>query len=199
MKSIMVATDGSPSAASAVAFGVELAVEGGGTVHFVYVVPSVPARAFPMVSVPHELAPPDDAPAPLVVALRYASAHAVQAEGKALSGDPVDEIVAHADSLDADLIVLGSRRARRVRKCAARKHVPWRHRARPAGQCWSCMATLSRPCGPPPRSCRPYVVPREPSADRAHERHELVPMLAGLERPRLHASVNAAAHREVER
>jgi nucleotide-binding universal stress UspA family protein len=107
MRSIMVATDGSPSAASAVAFGVELAAEGGGTVHFVYVVPSVPARAFPMVSVPHELEPPDDAS--LVAALRYASSHAVRAEGKVLSGDPVDEIVAHADSLDADLIVLGSR------------------------------------------------------------------------------------------
>jgi nucleotide-binding universal stress UspA family protein len=60
-----------------------------------------------MVSVPHELEPPDDAS--LVAALRYASSHAVRAEGKVLSGDPVDEIVAHADSLDADLIVLGSR------------------------------------------------------------------------------------------
>lgn len=107
MKSIMVATDGSPSAASAVAFGVALAAERGGTVQFVYVVPSVPARAFPMVSVPHELEPPDDGP--LVAALRYAAMQAVRADGKLLSGDPVDEIVAHADSLDVDLIVLGSR------------------------------------------------------------------------------------------
>lgn len=107
MKTIVVATDGSPSAAAAVAFGVELAAEAGGTVHFVYVVSAVPARAFPMVSVPHELAPPDDAP--LAGALRYAATQAVPAEGMLLSGDPVDEIVAHADSLGADLIVLGSR------------------------------------------------------------------------------------------
>jgi nucleotide-binding universal stress UspA family protein len=80
MKTIVVATDGSPSAAAAVAFGVELAAEAGGTVHFVYVVPAVPARAFPMVSVPHELAQPDDTP--LVGALRYAATQAVPAEGK---------------------------------------------------------------------------------------------------------------------
>lgn len=107
MKTIVVATDGSPSAAAAVGFGVELAAEAGGTAHFVYVVPPVPARAFPMVSVRHELAPLDDAP--LVGALRYAATQAVPAEGKLLSGDPVDEIVAHADSLDADLIVVGAR------------------------------------------------------------------------------------------
>ena len=107
MKTILVATDGSPWAADAVAYGVELAVEAGGAVHFVYVVPPVPARAFPMVSVPHELAPPDDAP--LAEALRHAATYPVRAEGKLLSGDAVDEIVAYADSLDADVIVMGSR------------------------------------------------------------------------------------------
>jgi nucleotide-binding universal stress UspA family protein len=107
MNTILVATDGSPAAFDAVAFGVELAAQEGAAVHFVYVVAPVPARAFPMVSVPHELATSDDAP--LEAALRYAVAHAVPAEARLLSGNTVDEIVAHADSLDADLVVLGTR------------------------------------------------------------------------------------------
>ena len=41
MKSILVATDGSPSATEAVAFGVELAVEHEAQLTFVHVVPMV--------------------------------------------------------------------------------------------------------------------------------------------------------------
>lgn len=107
MRRIVVATDGSPTASHAVAVGVELATQEGADVHFVYVGPEVPSHAFPMVSVPHETATPDDVP--LREGLRYAKAHAVHAEAAVLSGDTVDEIVAHADSIDADLIVLGSR------------------------------------------------------------------------------------------
>jgi nucleotide-binding universal stress UspA family protein len=107
MKRIVVATDGSPTASHAVAVGVELASQEGAEVRFVYVVPEVPARAFQMVSVPHETEPPDDAP--LHAGLRYANSRAVPSEATLLSGDTVDEIVAFADSADADLIVLGSR------------------------------------------------------------------------------------------
>jgi nucleotide-binding universal stress UspA family protein len=107
MKRIVVAIDGSPTGSQAVAVGVELASQEGAEVCFVYVVPEVPAGAFQMVSVPHETAPPDDAP--LRAGLRYAELHSVLAGATLLSGDTVDEIVAFADSIDADLIVLGSR------------------------------------------------------------------------------------------
>jgi nucleotide-binding universal stress UspA family protein len=107
MKKIVVATDGSPTAAHAVAVGVELATQEGAELLLVYVAAPVPARAYPMVSVPHETATPDDEP--LLAGLRYAKSHAVPAEATLLSGDTVDEIVAFADSIDADLIVLGAR------------------------------------------------------------------------------------------
>ena len=107
MKRILIATDGSATASHAIEVGVELAAQEGAEVHLVYVVPQVPARAFPMVSVPHETATPDDKA--LLAGLHYAKSHAVPAEATVLSGDTVDEIVAYADSLDVDLIVLGSR------------------------------------------------------------------------------------------
>jgi nucleotide-binding universal stress UspA family protein len=60
-----------------------------------------------MVSMPHETGTSDDAP--LAAALRYARSQAVSADATLLSGDTVDEIVAYGDSIDVDLIVLGSR------------------------------------------------------------------------------------------
>jgi nucleotide-binding universal stress UspA family protein len=107
MKKIVVATDGSPTAAHAVAVGVELATQEDAEVYFVRVAPEVPAGASPIVSVPQETARPGDAP--LRTGLRYAASHAIPADARMLSGDTVDEIVAYADSIDADLIVLGSR------------------------------------------------------------------------------------------
>jgi nucleotide-binding universal stress UspA family protein len=92
MRKIVVATDGSSSAFHAVAFGVELAAQEGAAVSFVHVA-STPAR--------------DESY--LEEALRYAVVHAVAADARVLSGDTVDEIVAFADSLDSDLIVLGAR------------------------------------------------------------------------------------------
>jgi nucleotide-binding universal stress UspA family protein len=94
MKRLLIAADGSGSAAEAVAMGLELAAEHGAEVRFIRVVPS-PPLAFD-----HE---------PLGDAVARARELGVVAEGAVLVGDPVDEIVADADSWDADLIVVGSR------------------------------------------------------------------------------------------
>lgn len=107
MKRILVATDGSPPAAHAVAFGVELAAQERATVEFVHVVPPASTDAFLPSSTPDDPGRVGDQP--LDAALRYAATHAVGARAKVLHGDTVDEVVAYGDSLDVDLIVLGSR------------------------------------------------------------------------------------------
>jgi nucleotide-binding universal stress UspA family protein len=111
MKTILIATDGSPSAREAVEFGLELAAEQGSTVTFVTVAPSVdvvPMGGFGAVgSVPHELS--DNEELPLDEAHELAEQASVTAHQRLLQGDPADEIVAYADTLDADLIVVGSR------------------------------------------------------------------------------------------
>jgi nucleotide-binding universal stress UspA family protein len=114
MKKILIATDGSPSSVEAVAFGVELAAEHEAAVVFVHVAPArdaVPMLGYGMVGavphVPHELTEHDHEA--LVVAEQVAAAAGVESTSKLLVGDPVDEVVAQADSEDADMIVIGSR------------------------------------------------------------------------------------------
>ena len=112
MKSILVATDGSPSATEAVAFGVELAVEHEAQLTFVHVVPMVDVvaaagfgaigGAFPHEPSEHDRTLLDDAAA-------VAGEHGLAATTTMLRGDTVDEIVAYANSRDVDLIVIGSR------------------------------------------------------------------------------------------
>ena len=92
MQKILIATDGSAGSREATRFGVALAQEHAAEVTFVHVVLA---------------ATPD--PRPLEDALALAAEHDVDAKAELLAGSPVDEIVAYADSLDADLIVLGSR------------------------------------------------------------------------------------------
>lgn len=111
MDTILIATDGSPSAQEAVDFGLELAAEQEATVTFVHVVPAVdilPGGGFGItVPVPHELT---DADAEVLEAAREAAGEqGVHAHTRLLKGDAVDEIVAYADVIDADLIVVGSR------------------------------------------------------------------------------------------
>lgn len=111
MKRILIAADGSPSAREAVKFGLDLAAEQGAEVIVVHVAPPldiVPTAGFGMPAAqPHPLGTHDrDA---LEDASLLAEEAGVSARTELLTGDPVDEIVAYADSTDSDLIVVGSR------------------------------------------------------------------------------------------
>jgi nucleotide-binding universal stress UspA family protein len=111
MDSILIATDGSPSAQEAVAFGIELGADQGATLTFVHVVPAldvVPTSGFgPTGAVQHELTEHDTEL--LEDARARAEEAGVTAYTRLLRGDPADEIVAYADCVDAGLIVVGSR------------------------------------------------------------------------------------------
>jgi nucleotide-binding universal stress UspA family protein len=113
MKKILIATDGSPASAQAVEFGLALVAEHDAEATFVHVVPAVDVVATSGLAfgggatLPHRLTDVDRAPLDDAVAL--AAEHGVEARAKLLEGDTVDEIVAYADSLDVDLIVIGSR------------------------------------------------------------------------------------------
>jgi nucleotide-binding universal stress UspA family protein len=111
MDTILIAVDGSPSAQEAAAFGLELAADHEATATFVLVIPAmdvVPTYGFGLTAaVPH--VPSDAEGEPLEEALRLADETGIDADAKLLRGDPVDEIVAYADTIDADLIVVGSR------------------------------------------------------------------------------------------
>ena len=112
MKRILIATDGSPSATQAIEFGLELAEEHGVEPTFVHVAPGtevLPVTGFAMgpVTVPHE--PEDYDMESLHDAVRLAEERGIHAHTKLLVGDAVKEIVRFADSVDADLLVVGSR------------------------------------------------------------------------------------------
>jgi nucleotide-binding universal stress UspA family protein len=111
MKKILVATDGSAAAVEAVSFAIELAVEQHATVAFVHVVPVVdalPIGGFGMTgAMLHTVCEEDRRP--LEDAAAIAAEHGVDWTTELLTGDTVHEIVACADSFDADLIVVGSR------------------------------------------------------------------------------------------
>jgi len=111
MKKILIATDGSNEAREAVDFGLELADEHAAQVVFVHVAPAVdvvPTSGFGMTgAVPHELTEYDWSP--LTDARALAEERGVDARTEMLRGETADEIVAYADTIDADLIVVGSR------------------------------------------------------------------------------------------
>jgi nucleotide-binding universal stress UspA family protein len=113
MKKILIATDGSPSALQAVEVGLELAAEHESEVTFVHVAPAadvLPVAGFAMagpVSVPHELDEHDRSS--LDEALGIAEERDIEAQTKLLVGDAAKQIVASADEIDAELIVVGSR------------------------------------------------------------------------------------------
>jgi nucleotide-binding universal stress UspA family protein len=111
MNRILVATDGSDSAAEALEFGIELAGEHDAELILAHVVPAVDLVAFSGFGItsafPHEPSIADRAL--LEDAARVAEEHDVRATTVLLTGDTVDEIVAYADSHNVDLIVVGSR------------------------------------------------------------------------------------------
>jgi nucleotide-binding universal stress UspA family protein len=111
MKKILVATDGSAASLEAVQFGLELAEEHAAEVTFVHVVPVLDRSFADGIGVPaarpHQIDEVDRKP--LQDALALATERDVDAKAELLAGIPADEIVAYADDLDADLVVLGSR------------------------------------------------------------------------------------------
>ena len=111
MKKILIATDGSPPSREASAFGLELAQEHAAEVTFLHVVPALDREYANGIGLPaavlHRIDEVDRRP--LEAALALAAERHVDATAELLAGEPVDEIVAYADSMDADLIVLGSR------------------------------------------------------------------------------------------
>lgn len=112
MKNIVIATDGSSTAQEAVGVGIELAAEQGATVKFVHVLPAddyvVSGRLAPAFPRPHHV-DMDGSEVALREAADAAEAAGVPYTLERISGDTVDEIVAVADSADADMIVIGSR------------------------------------------------------------------------------------------
>jgi nucleotide-binding universal stress UspA family protein len=88
---ILIATDGSPSALGAVEFGLDLAQEQSAWPVFIHVAPHYRARA------------------PLVEAQRLAAEKNVPARTEPVSGNPAEAIVSYAQTIEADLIVVGSR------------------------------------------------------------------------------------------
>lgn len=112
MKRILIATDGSPASEEAVHVGIEHAVAEGAEVVFVHVVPPIDGRfnAFgPGGAMLHEI--DDDDRAPLEQARAAAEEQGVASTAQLLKGadSTAGQIVAYADSIDADLIVVGSR------------------------------------------------------------------------------------------
>jgi nucleotide-binding universal stress UspA family protein len=111
MNRILIATDGSAAASEAVELGVELARDEGAEAIFVHVVPTADMIAMNgfglMGSVPHE--PVEWDRRMLDDALAVAESRGVPAGAALLRGDPVAEINRHADTIGADLIVVGSR------------------------------------------------------------------------------------------
>jgi nucleotide-binding universal stress UspA family protein len=111
MNRILIAVDGSTASDAALRSGLEIADAEGAAVVLVHVCPAT--EIFPVTMygatarVPHEPNALDVAA--LESALAVAEEVGVAATTKLLVGNPADEIVAYADSLGADLIVVGSR------------------------------------------------------------------------------------------
>ena len=111
MNRILIATDGSAAAQQAVELGVELAKHEEAKVALVHVVPRTDLASMNGLGlvghVPYEATPDDEAV--LEEAAKVADREEVPAIAKLLHGDVVDEIIAYADALSVDLIVVGSR------------------------------------------------------------------------------------------
>ena len=109
MERILIATDGSAASREAVDFGVELAKAEDAAVIFVHVVPElrIPVNGYGFAAAtPRD--PGDDHRRPLDEAEEVATREDVRSNTRLLAGDVVDEIVAYADNLDVDLVVVGS-------------------------------------------------------------------------------------------
>jgi nucleotide-binding universal stress UspA family protein len=109
---ILIATDGSPESREAVEFGLELASDQRAEVTLLQVVSppddwTAVDRGALSRPIPEELRV--RRAAALDEAAKLAAEHGVEIFVEVLAGNPADEIVAYADSMDANLIVVGSR------------------------------------------------------------------------------------------
>jgi nucleotide-binding universal stress UspA family protein len=132
IRRILVATNGTSSARDAVELGVELAEGGCAKVTFVHVVP--PEES--LVSLNAAIRPALERHAGagdqvLDEAAAVATAHGVPCERALIVGDPGDAIVALADAIDADLIVVGER-PRKFRVGSSVSRWVSRHTRRPS-------------------------------------------------------------------
>jgi nucleotide-binding universal stress UspA family protein len=109
MKKILIATDGSSSALEAVEFGVALASEQEAEVTFIHVLPLFDLQGNGSGARPTAHHSDDADRVPVNEAGAIAAEKGVAWKGEIMAGEAVDEIVAYADSIDADLIVVGSR------------------------------------------------------------------------------------------
>jgi nucleotide-binding universal stress UspA family protein len=128
---ILVATDGSASAQNAVELGIEVAEADGAEVTFVHVTPPVEFRAghsMSMQAVPRRLQHVGDDV--LDAATLAASDRGIPFQRELIAGDAGDVIVALADVIDADLIVVG-KRPRRLRVGQSVSRWVARHTSRP--------------------------------------------------------------------
>jgi nucleotide-binding universal stress UspA family protein len=112
IEKILIATDGSESAHEALEFGLDLAAEQDARAFVVRVAPAVdvmPYANFGYVgpSVPHEFDEHDREC--LQEAAELAAEKGVDVETALLKGRAADEIVTYGDTINADLIVVGSR------------------------------------------------------------------------------------------
>jgi nucleotide-binding universal stress UspA family protein len=113
MKKILIATDGSTPSQEAVAFGLDLSAEQGAKPYLIHVAPALDTLAVvgyglvPAAAVPHELTDYDQSS--LQSAVASAEEMGLEAAAHLTSGNAIDEIVAYADEIDADFIVIGSR------------------------------------------------------------------------------------------
>jgi nucleotide-binding universal stress UspA family protein len=116
MNRILIATDGSPSAREAIELGLELAHDEQAKVTFVHVLPPSQWELVGLYAAPGvvarlpNLAEEDpEAAKPLQEALALAEETGVPAKVELRAGYLAEEVVRTADTLDADLIVVGSR------------------------------------------------------------------------------------------
>jgi nucleotide-binding universal stress UspA family protein len=116
---IVVGTDGSDTAAEAVALAVELAREGGAKLHLVVGVPSSAGVSVPAgganVSDPSGGGMRRNAAAAMLESVA-GGVKGLDTEIHIGNGDPAEVIVRYADEVGADLIVVGSRGMRGTRR-----------------------------------------------------------------------------------
>jgi nucleotide-binding universal stress UspA family protein len=111
MPKILIATDGSPPAREAVAYGLEVAAEQGATAVLLQVIPpidwSMLERGALIRPIPREVERRQGIARAEAEVL--SGEHRIPVLSEVVTGDPAGEIVAYADDHDVDLIVVGTR------------------------------------------------------------------------------------------